>query len=216
MGKKTVLDKLKTLFRKNKVLNMEQLLKALGVTSGRTVFRYLQELHALTSYTDAGRYYTISEVAQFDGFGFWHHGDIGFSSRGTLINTLQWVISTSESGKTNSELEKIFRIRVQNTLQRLLKPGRIARVKSQKQHLYTSSDPAIGQQQFEKRQEIRDRKKLPAWIVAEVLIETIRSLSNSPKIEDVMKGLKKRGSLITYEQVKQVFEEEDLEKKTSD
>jgi hypothetical protein len=37
-----------------------------------------------------------------------------------------------------------------------------------------------------------------------------------PNIEEIVKRLSKRGSLITQEQVKQVFEENDLEKKTPD
>ncbi len=216
MGKKDVLDRLKALFLKNEVLDMKQLLKTISATSRMTAFRYLQELHYLTSYTHMGKYYTLPEVVQFDENGFWYHGDIGFSSHGTLIDTLQWVISTSESGKTSSELDKLFRVRVQNSLQKLLKPNRIRSIKSQKQVLYTSFDHATHQKQLEKRQAIDKKKALPSWIVADVLIEALRSLSATPKIDDVMNRLKKRGSSITYEQVKQVFEEQDLEKKTLD
>ena len=214
MGKQEIVDKTKAFFLKNKVLDMKQLQKAMDVTSQRTVFRYLKELHCLTSYTHTGQYYTLPEIAQFNEDGFWHYEDIGFSSHGTLMNTLQWIISTSESGKTNSELEKLFKIRVQNSLQKLLKPSKIASVKSQNQVLYTSPDSATCQKQLKKRQSIGNRKKLPPWIVAEVLIEALHSLDNSPKIESVVERLKKRGSLITYEQVKQVFAEGDLEKKT--
>lgn len=51
------------------------------------------------------------------------------------------------------------------------------------------------------------------WIVVEVLIETIRLLSGAPSIDKVMACLAKRGSSITREQVEQVFEEHNLEKK---
>jgi hypothetical protein len=216
MKKKDVLDDLKDAFCKNKVFDMEQLKKAIHTTSRRTVFRYLQKLHCLTSYTHKGKYYTIPKIAQFDKDGFWHFGDIGFSEHGTLMDTLIHVITMSEAGKTNSELEKYFRTRVQNSLQNLLKSNKITKAIQAKPCLYVSSDPEVSDRQIKRRKEMGSRKRLPDWIVSEILIETIRSFPRRPEINDVIKRLSKGGSLITYAQVKQVFEENDLEKKTSD
>jgi hypothetical protein len=216
MSKKDVLDHLEVDFCKNKVFDMEQLQKTIHTTSKRTVFRYLQRLHCLTSYTHNGKYYTIPKIAQFDKDGFWHFGDIGFSEHGTLMDTLIHVITTSEAGKTNSELEKHFRTRVQNSLQNLLKPNKIAKASQTKPCLYVSSDPEVSDQQIKKRAKVGSRKRLPNWIVGEILIETIRSFPGQPEIDDVAKRLSKRGSLITHEQVRQVFEENNLEKKTLD
>ena len=195
---------------------MEQLKKAIQTTSRRTVFRYLQKLHCLTSYTHNGKYYTIPNIARFDKDGFWYFGDIGFSVHGTLVNTLAHVITMSESGKTNSELEKQFRTRVQNSLQNLLKPNKIAIAVQTKPCLYVNPDPAVSDRQIKKRTEIGSRRRLPEWIVVEILVEIIRSFPIRPEISDVVKRLSKRGSLITLAQVKQVFEENDLEKKTLD
>ena len=216
MEKKTDVNELERLFVKKKVLDMGQLYKALDTLSRVTVFRHLKKLEYLTSYTHSGKYYTLPSIAQFDENGFWRHGDIGFSLHGTLMDTLQYVITTSESGKTNSELEKLFQVRVQNSLQKLLKPQKIKIMSSGKPMLYISSDLSISQQQIEKRQKLGNRKKLPPWIIAEILIACIQTLSVSPNMEDVLKWLKKRGTSITKEQVEQVFEEEDLEKKTPD
>jgi hypothetical protein len=207
---------LRAIFEKYKVLNMNEIYKALQSTSRATVFRYLHDLNHLTSYTHNGKYYTLPEIVQFDEEGFWHFGDIGFSSRGTLMNTLVHIITMSESGKTNSELEKYFRIRVQNSLQKLLKPNRIAMAKPAKSILYISPDTTIGNQQIKRRTEVGYRKRLPDWITAEILVETIKLAPVQPGIDDVANSLIKRGSLITREQVKQVFEENDLEKKTLD
>jgi len=207
---------LRAIFEKNKVLNMNEICKALQVTSRSTGFRYLRDLNHLTSYTHNGKYYTLPEIAQFDEEGFWRFGDIGFSSHGTLINTLVHVIMTSESGKTNSELEKHFKIRVQNSLQMLLKPNRIAMAKPAKSILYISPDPTIGNQQIKRRTEVGHREQLPNRITVEILVETIKSAPVQPGIDDVANNLIKRGLLITREQVKQVFEENDLGKKTLD
>ena len=195
---------------------MTQLCKALNTNTRVTVFRYLRQLNHLTSYTHNGKYYTLPEIAQFDPNGFWYFGDIGFSIQGTLINTLKHVITASESGKTNSELEDHCRTRVQDALRTLLNANKIARTKPANRHLYVSSDPAISDRQIKKRLEVGDRKRLPDWIVGEILVETIRSFPVQPEIDDVVRRLVKRGSLITRDQVAQVFEENDLEKKTPD
>lgn len=216
MNKNKRTDTLKTEFERHKVLCMPELHKILQSTSRATVFRYLHDLNHLTSYTHNGKYYTLPEIAQFDSDGFWHFGDVGFSSHGTLMNTLAHMITMSQSGKTNSELEKLFRTRVQNSLQRLLKPNRIAMAKSAKSILYISSDPTIGNQQIKRRTEVGSRKRLPDWIIAEILVEAIKSAPEQPGIDDVANNLAKKGSLITREQVQQVFEENDLEKKTLD
>jgi predicted transcriptional regulator len=216
MPKKSSVDLLKDLFAKKKVIDMKELGRLLNTTSRATAFRYLQQMHHLTSYTHNGRYYTLPEIAQFNTEGFWYFGDIGFSIHGTLMNTLTHVITVSEAGKTSSELEKHFRTRVQNSLQQLLKKNKIAKAKQSKPCLYVSPEHLVIAQQVKKRTSIGGRKKLPAWIVGEILVETIRSFPTQPQIDDVVKRLSKRGSIITLEQVQQVFDEEDLEKKTPD
>lgn len=216
MSKKQTLDGLRKLFDKQRVLEMNQLCSAINTTSRVTVFRYLRELNHLTSYTHNGKYYTVPEIAQFDDDGFWYFGDIGFSLHGTLMNTLTHIITMSEAGKTNSELEKHFRTRVQNSLQNLLKPKKIERATKTKPCLYVSPDPTVSELQIQRRKQVRSRKQLPIWIICEVLVETIRSFPMQPQIDDVLQRFSKRGSSITYDQIKQVFEENDLEKKTLD
>lgn len=216
MSKKSYLDAARTLFDKKKVLGMKELCVALSTSSRTTAFRYLRELNHVTSYTHNGKYYTLPEIAQFDSNGFWHFGEIGFSIHGTLIDTLHHVINQSASGKSNSELEKHCRARVQAALRTLLQSRRIVRVKPMKRHLYVSADPAIRDHQIGKRTEVGPRKRLPDWIVAEILVETIRSCPVVPSIEDISGRLAKRGSTISWDQVGQVFEEYELEKKTPD
>ncbi len=210
------MDALQQAFKKDRVLDMQALQIAIGSSAPATIHRYLKQIDYFTSYTHNGKYYTIPDIAQFDENGFWYYGDIGFSVRGTLIDTLAYVIKISKSGQTNSELEKYFRMRIQESLRTLLKSNKIARKKIDNHNLYVNPDPSKGQQQIEKRQKVGNRKKLPLWIVAEILMACVHTLSISPDIEHVMKYLKKRGSSITREQVEQAFEEENLEKKTLD
>jgi hypothetical protein len=69
---------------------------------------------------------------------------------------------------------------------------------------------------MEKLNQKGSRKRLPEWIVVEILIEIIKFLAEKPDIDEVTTRLSKRGSLITRSQVEQVFEEHDLKKKTLD
>jgi hypothetical protein len=216
MSKNESLDTLRALFAKKRVLDMAQLMTALNVTARYTVFRYLRELHHLTSYTHNGKYYTLREIAQFDPNGFWHFGDIGFSVHGTLIDTLHQIINESAAGKSNSELEKHCRARVQVALRTLLQSKRVARIKPGSRNLYVSADPAVSDLQVRKRTEKGSCRRLPTWIVCEILVETIRLCPKVPSIGEVTLYFSKRGSSITKSQIQQVFEEYQLEKKTLD
>jgi len=214
MAKKQLLEALKERFRKMKVLDMVQIREVLNKASQVTAFRYLRELCHLTSYTHNGKHYTLPELVEFDTNGFWYFGDIGFSIHGTLINTLHQAIESSQTGKSNSELKRYCRTRVQDALRTLLQTKKIARAKPENRYLYVSADPAVSDLQIRKRLETGPRQRLPDWIVGEILIETIRSCPILPSIENVVSRLSKRGSSITQAQVKHVFEEYELEKKT--
>lgn len=122
--------------------------------SRTTGFRYLRELHHLTSYTHNGKYYTLPRIAQFDSNGFWYFGDVGFSIYGTLIDTVHQAITQSAAGKSNSELEKHCRVKVQAALRVLLHCKKIARVKLKKKYLYVHADPSFSDRQIRKRVEV--------------------------------------------------------------
>lgn len=146
---------LRVLFDKKKVLNMSEVCMVLSTMSRITGFRYLRKLHHLTSYTHNGKYYTLPGIAQFDANGFWHFREIGFSIQGTLIDTLHQIINQSAAGKSNSELEKHCKVKVQTALRTLLYSKRIVRVKPEpeRRYLYVSADPNISDCQIRKRLE---------------------------------------------------------------
>jgi hypothetical protein len=217
MKKDTRIATLESLFQKQRVVDMSSLCGALETTSRITVFRYLRQLKYLTSYTHSRMYYTLPEIAQFDQDGLWHCGDIGFSSHGTLLDTLVHFVTQSEAGKSNSELEEQCQIRVQNSLLKLLNINKIASEKLMgKARLYVSTEPEKRQKQIKKRKELGKKKPVSEWTSIEILIETIRASSSSISVGVVTNRLHKRGSSITHDQVEQVFEKYGLEKKTLD
>ena len=151
MSKNEYLYILQKLFNKKIVLDIPQVCRALSTRSRSTGFRYLRELQHLTSYTHNGKYYTLPGIAQFDSNGFWYFGDIGFSVHGTLIDTVHQTIAQSIAGKSNSELEKYCRLKVQAALRTLLHSKKIARVKLEKKYLYVHADSSTSDRQIRKR-----------------------------------------------------------------
>ena len=214
--KKNLLDNLKNVFLKKSVLEIHDVINAVNATSRMTAYRYLKKLDYLSSYTHARQFYTLKTIPEFDEDGLWYFGDIGFSKHGTLMETIIHLINHSKSGKTSSDLEKKQRVYVQNTLLSLVKSKKISREQQDGVYVYFSADLETSRRQIEKRNKKGSRKRLPEWIVVEILIEVIRSLAEKPHTDEVAMRLLKRGSLITRAQVEQVFEENDLKKKILD
>ena len=73
-----------TLFRKRRVVTMDDLREVVGSSSRMTVFRRLSQIEYISSYTHAGRYYTLYDIARFDSDGLWFYDDIGFSQKGSF------------------------------------------------------------------------------------------------------------------------------------
>jgi len=131
--------KVERLLRKRRVVTISDLCEVIGSSSRMTVFRRLRQIEYVTSYTHAGRYYTLYDIARFDSDGIWFYDDIGFSQNGSLKNTVTSLIDGSDAGKFHFDLEKQLRVRVHNVLLDLVKSKQIERIKFQGQLLYLSA-----------------------------------------------------------------------------
>jgi hypothetical protein len=118
---------LKKLFKKARVATLDELFEVLETRSRVTVFRRLKEMGYLSSFTHNGRYYTLTELPDFDERGLWFFRNIGFSRAGTLKETTFELVETSFEGRTHEELKNLLRVRVHNTLLTLVREGRIGR-----------------------------------------------------------------------------------------
>ena len=110
---------LERLFAQRPVADLPRLASALGTRSRMSVFRRLSALGYLSSYTHAGRYYTLASVPEFDADGLWHWEHVGFSRDGTLKATIERVVETSGAGHTQRELQLRLGVRVHNPLLQL-------------------------------------------------------------------------------------------------
>jgi len=145
-------ERLARLLQTNKVASMDELKETLGTSVDMTVFRKLQELGYLTSYSHGGRYYTLSKIPEFNELGLWSFRSVWFSSHGTLVSTAEACVEASEAGYFSSELEALLHVSVKDALRSLVRDGRIARETISGKFLYCSVNTALKKEQLRARQ----------------------------------------------------------------
>lgn len=96
-------EKLIALFHERLVLTLPEIKSALGTNSTMTIHRKLRIINYKTSYSHSGKYYTLSEIADFDNNGLWEFNDIYFSKCGKLAPTIEHLVNYSTSGYFASE-----------------------------------------------------------------------------------------------------------------
>ena len=210
--------KVENLLRKRRVATMSDLCEVIGSFSRMTVFRRLRKIEYVSSYTHAGRYYTLYDIPRFDSDGIWFYDDIGFSQNGSLKNTVTYLVNISDVGKFHSDLEKQLRVRAHNVLLDLVKSKLIKRIKSEGQYLYLSIDKVRSTKQIEQRDKLSFQvKRIPVFIsepmVIEILAEVIRQSKRHPRADQVASALAIRGLPIAENDVMKVFDLYDIEKK---
>ena len=147
-------DELRSLLLRNQVATLDQLKQALGTPVDVTVFRKLQPLDYLTSYSHRGRYYTLREIARFDQHGLWSLADVWFSQFGTLLATAEAFVNRSPRGYFAAELARALHIEVQDALHQLTQQSRVTRQMVSGHYLYTATDRAIQRGQLRTRRAV--------------------------------------------------------------
>lgn len=125
-------------FSKKKVLTFDDISMALGTTVKMTIFRKLKQLSYCSSYSHAGKYYTLNEIPVFDKNGLWSFKRIHFSRNGSLMSTIIYIAGCSENGYFASEIKKILKVRVQEALYKLYLNQRVHREQIGGEYLYLS------------------------------------------------------------------------------
>jgi hypothetical protein len=195
--------KLQTFFKKNRIACIDELFSLLETTSRMTVFRRLQELDYLSSFTHAGRYYTLKPIIHFDHNGLWFCDGIGFSQFGNLKETIRQLVDQSMAGKKHGELEDQLQVRVHNPLLELVRMNKIARQSVEKTFLYLNHQRDKADQQMSCRQQNQIGcldDVLPDSLVIEVLSEIIRSNQLEIDYQKIAARLLKNGINISAKQ----------------
>ncbi len=214
----SVTAQLTQLFKTHRILTIKQLQDFSG-RSRRTLFRDMSQLTYLSSYTHAGKYYTLQSIAQFNSNGLWFFQGVGFSQYSTLKVTLVQKIHGSQAGYTQKELSRLLRIRVHDPLRTLAQSKKIQRqLLPDSVYLYLSHDEQQAQQQVNQRMSLQkvSLEHLPSTENRiEILAETIRYYLKVEWVaEELVPGLRHRGVSVTCKDIETVLAFYDIKKNT--
>ena len=208
---------LKELFKKNIVLDIEDLMKNTS-SSKITVLRNLKEIGYTTSYNQNGKYYTLLEIAKFDESGIFDHKGILFFRDGGIQELVIKEIDSSEKGYTAEEFRNKIKTRVSNQLHQFVSKGLIIRKKYADFYVYYSIDDTTQQKQISNREkeikipstkeesEISSEKK-----TIRILLEIIQNPKAQP--QEIGKILRQEGLKISDSFIQNIFEKYDIQKK---
>ncbi len=202
------LSRLDRLFRHKRAARLDDLRKALGTGSRTTIFRILKAVGYFTSYSHAGRYYTLRRIPKFDDWGLWAWRSIGFSSHGTLRATSVFLIEESESGQTHEELQRRLGLRLHDTLRNLVEGGDITRERFVDVYLYLSAESKKAAHQIAARRQLQLLAAAAAppsdpLLVIDVLIQVIHHPGENAAA--IAGRLRAAGRAVTSKQVEEVF-----------
>jgi hypothetical protein len=205
------------LFQRQSITDLATLSAALETSSRMSVFRRLSVFGYLSSYSHAGRYYTLRDIPRFDRDGLWRYQGVCFSRDGSLKATVERLVEQSDAGRTHAELHARLQVRVHNTLLDLVAGGRIGRQTMRGHYLYLSANPARAASQLSLRQQqpagpVQSPPESPAAVVIEVLLDLVQSARVRPDADRVAERLAARGLPVTVDQVEAIFSRYGLKK----
>ena len=210
--------RIRKLFRRQKVVTLEEISRELDERSRASIFRDLSELDYLSSYSHNGKCFTLRDIALFDSDGVWRFEEVGFSKHGTLKKAVSALVEYSKAGHMHDELQRCLHVRVHNTLLSLVSEGEIARTDVDGQYLYLSKEFERAKAQLEQRKRLTHWKRpitaiVPSAAVIEVLAEVIRTNRIVANARDITKHLIAKGIEIAATQVEQVLEYFEVKKR---
>ena len=183
-----------------------------------SVRRLLLQVGYYSSYTHNGRWYTLKDIPVFNVHGLWQHDAIGFSKRGTLINTIQHIIDSSHSGYPAGTLCSMLATDCRAVLTQMYQKSRIDRIKPQAQFVYLSSDKHINRRQRMICAVSEDKVPIGS-ISTEAAVRVLVEFINNPSLSfaQISANLKNKMSIrVDPEQIKRLFEQHGFKKKPLD
>jgi hypothetical protein len=203
---------LNKLYKTKRVALLDDLREALQTQSRTTIFRVLSAVGYLTSYSHAGRYYTLKRIPKFDSCGIWLHRGIGFSAHGTLRAAVTSLVEKSPAGQTHAELQEVLHLRVHDTLRLLVHDQTLSRKPFQDAYVYLSAKSRRASAQWARRQELAAAPpaELEPSRVIDVLVALIRHPSDDARA--VSRRLQALGHKVTAEEAESIFLRYDLKK----
>jgi len=201
------------LFRTRPVAQLGDLRQALKRQSRTTILHALRTVGYLTSYSHAGRYYTLERIPRFDPRGLWRYREIGFSTHGTLRATLIHLVESAPAGQTHGELQDLLHLRAHDTLRLLVRARELQRKSCQDAYVYLSANRERASRQWAQRQPLAPppapEELNPAHII-DVLVDLVHHPDEEARA--VSRRLRALGHPVTPEQIEAIWAHYDLKK----
>ena len=179
-----------------------------------SVRRLLLQVGYYRSYTHNGRWYTLKDIPVFIAFGLWQHDEIGFSKRGTLTNTILYIIDNSRSGFPAGALCSMLATDCRAVLTQMYQKGRIDRFKPKAEFVYLSADKHINNRQRMTCTASVDKVPLSS-ISPEVAVRVLVEFINDPSLSsiEISANLNNKMNIgVEPNQIKALFEQHGLKK----
>ena len=201
---------LETLFKRKHVVVLDELRHELQTHSRTTIFRVLSSVGYHTSYSHAGRFYTLKEIPEFNDLGIWFWRDVGFSMHGTLRAAAISLVERAPAGQTHEELQERLRLRLHDTLRDLVEAKALGRRLWEDVYVYLNANREAAEVQWAERQRlvrypVEQKPALPPdpARVIDILLDVIQHPKDDEKA--TARRLTARGLAITSEQIEAVF-----------
>jgi len=201
---------LETLFKRKHVVVLDELRDALQTHSRTTIFRVLISVGYHTSYSHAGRFYTLKEIPKFNDLGIWFWRDVGFSMHGTLRATAVSLVEGASAGQTHEELQERLRLRLHDTLRDLVEAKALSRQLWEDVYVYLNANRGAAEVQWAERQRLVRYAVEPKPVlpldparVIDILLDVIHHPKDDARA--TARRLTTRGLAITSEQIEAVF-----------
>jgi len=221
MSKQEKMREVRVFIHDQGVCAVGDIMKRFDVTRS-TAFRYLRDDRFLTSINHKGRYHIETTGINFNHDGLFSRDGKIFSRHGNLLQTVAALISTSSEGMRASEVTLLTGTNVYTQCQSLFRDNLISRKKEGRGYCYFSADSASRAKQLSAR-----KSKKPSDIDSVLKNESVASLHDVIKIlvlyasnptfspKRIALSLTRRGTRVTTERVRFVFERYGLAKKNS-
>ena len=148
-------DVLRSLFQRHKIATLAELHEAVSTSAAMTIFRKLKALGYQTSYSHRGKYYTLTDIPEYDDQGLWCYRAVYFSRDGNLLATAQRFVEEARVGFTAGELGGILGVEVKQALLHLYRDQRIGREQICGRYVYLARDAGVRLNQKLAREEWR-------------------------------------------------------------
>lgn len=136
-------------FKEHRVITWEQLTSRFGITR-QALQRKIENHPHLTSLNHNHGYLALRQsIGKTDQHGIWTYKGIVFSVHGNTAKTAVHLIHNGDRGLTATQLEQITSVKCRGILLKLLKQGKVTRIKEGFDYIYLSSKAEVRRAQLE-------------------------------------------------------------------